>query len=125
MNGMENMNLREIMQYQTFAVVGNTTDPRKYACIIKEGLIEKGYTAFGVWKEMESIDAIEEEIEVLVLCINPKYGIEYLKECTKEMKAVVIQPGAESQEIFDYLYEEGISYLEGCILVGLKLYPRD
>ena len=118
------MNLEEIMQYQSFAVVGNTTDPEKYACKIKELLIEKGYDAYGVWKEAASIDEIEDDIDCVDLCINPKYGIQYLKESKKEFKAVVIQPGAENDEIIAYLKEKEIPYLEGCLLVGLNHYSK-
>ena len=47
-----------------------------------------------------------------------------MRECRKPCRGVLIQPGAESQEIFDYLKEQGIPYLQGCALVGLRLYPK-
>jgi len=118
------MDLKEIMQYQSFVVVGNTVDKEKYACKIKEGLIEKGYFAYGVWKEYDSINAIEEEIDVIDLCINPKWGLHYIKECNKKFKCIVIQPGAENEELIKYLQEHQLPYIEGCILVGLKLHAK-
>ena len=51
----------------------------------------------------------------------------FLKEIIKNektIKIVVIQPGAESEEIIEYLKDNNIDYLEGCLLVGLKLYKK-
>ena len=62
------------------------------------------------------------DIEVLDLCINPALGIKLLKENNKKIKIVVIQPGAESEEIIDFLNEKNIEFIEGCLLLGLSLY---
>ena len=41
-----------------------------------------------------------------------------------ETYRIVIQPGAESPEILSYLQEQNLPYIEGCLLVGMRLYPR-
>ena len=48
------MDLEQIMQMNTFAVVGDTLNPEKYAYKIKEGLLEQGYTVYSVGKELAS-----------------------------------------------------------------------
>jgi hypothetical protein len=48
-----------------------------------------------------------------------------MKECTKEFKSIVIQPGAESEELLNYLQENNLPYIEGCVLVGLSLYSKN
>ena len=93
------MDLEQIMQMNTFAVVGDTLNPEKYAYKIKEGLLEQGYTVHSV-------------------------GIQRLRECRKPFRCIVIQPGAESPEILSYLQEQNLPYIEGCLLVGMRLYPR-
>lgn len=118
------MTLENIMKQQNFVVVGNTILDDKYAYKIKHGLLDKGYNVSCVYKELESINDVAEDIDVLVLCINPVLGLKLLKECRKNIKAVVIQPGAESEEIKDYLEDNEIPYLEGCVLVGLRLYAN-
>ncbi len=115
------MNLEEIMQYDNFVVLGNTIEPEKYACKIKNRLLDCGYTAVGVQKELESINDVDFDIDVLVLCINRNLGIEFLKENKKPIKAVVIQPNAGSREITDFLDENKIPWMDGCILVGCSL----
>ena len=116
------MDLKEIMRQRTFVIVGNTLDTEKYACKIKYAMLENGYTVHSVGKELASINDVEDEIDVLDLCIHPAKGIKLLEECKKSVKAVVIQPGAESDEIKEFLKANNIAFIEGCLLLGLKLY---
>lgn len=118
------MDLREIMEQKTFVVVGDTLNQSKYAYIIKNQLLEHQYQVFSVGKELSSIDEVEGEIDVVDLCIHPAKGITLLKQMSKAVKCVLIQPGAESDEIFEYLKSMNIPYLEGCVLVGLRLYGK-
>lgn len=116
------MDLKEVMEQKIFAVVGDTLNKDKYAYKIKTQLLEKGFQAYGVGKELVSINDIPEEIDVIDLCIHPVKGLKLIQECTKSFKCILIQPGAESEEILTYLKENNIPYIEGCILVGLSLY---
>lgn len=112
------------MNYNSFVVCGNTLDEEKYAYKIKNNLLSNGYKVFSVGKELDSINDIKEEIDIIDLCINPIKGIKILKECNKPFKCVLIQPGASSEEIIEYLKNNNIPYLEGCALVGLKIYKN-
>ena len=110
------------MDFKNFVVVGNTINEEKYACKIKNKLITTNYNVECVGKELNSINDVNMDIDVLDLCINPNLGINLLKENKKEIKVVVIQPGAESLDIINYLTTNNIPYIEGCLLVGLSLY---
>lgn len=116
------MTLENIMKLKNFVVVGNTINEEKYAYKIKEGLLKSGYNVECVGKELASINDVLMDIEVLDLCINPALGIKLLRENNKKIKIVVIQPGAESEEIIDFLNEKNIEFIEGCLLLGLSLY---
>ena len=118
------MDMKEIMAQKNFVVVGDTVNKSKYANMIKEGLLEKNYNVWSVGKELASINDVDGDIDILDLCINPPKGLELLKENKKPCKCVVIQPGAESDEIFAYLEQEKIPYIEGCLLVGLSVYAK-
>lgn len=118
------MTLKEIMSYNSFVVVGDTIRDGKYAKKIKEKLLLNGYKVYPVFKELKSINDIEDEIDIIDLCINPVLGLNFIKECEKKYKCVLIQPGAESEELINYLKDNNIDYLEGCALVGLSLYKR-
>lgn len=116
------MELQEVMRQRVFAVVGNTLEPEKYACQIKRGLTEKGYTVYAVGKELPSLNDVPEEIDIIDLCIHPVKGLELMRECSKKFKCVVLQPGADSEELVAFLEEKGMPYLHGCLLVGMRLY---
>ncbi|HPR23873.1 MAG TPA: CoA-binding protein [Bacillota bacterium] len=116
------MDLKEVMDQKKFVIVGDTLNEEKYASKIKRKMTKNGYEVSAVGKELESINDVGGDIDVIDLCINPVKGLKLMKECKKDFKTVVIQPGAESPELTSYLKENDIEYLEGCLLVGLKLY---
>ena len=111
-----------MMEYKNFAVVGNTITEGKYAKKIKDNLIHYGYNVYPVYKELKTLNDIEGDLDIIDLCINPVLGINILKDCKKNYKAVLIQPGAESDEIKDYLKSINKPYLEGCALVGITRF---
>ena len=118
------MELNEIMNQSVFAVAGDTLNPEKYAYKIKHGLLEHGYTVHAVGKELADFDSVPEKIDIIDLCINPVKGLELIKKCKKSYKCIVIQPGAESEELLSYLKENNLAYIQGCLLVGLSLYAK-
>ena len=116
------MELKEIMEQKRFAILGNTLNPEKYACKIKNAMLDAGYTVYAVGKELTSLNDIEEEIDIIDLCIHPAKGLKLLQENKKPFKCIVIQPGADSPELLQWLDENKIPYLHGCLLVGLREY---
>ena len=118
------MELKEIMEQKVFAVVGNTLDGEKYAYKIKKAMLERGYTVYAVGKELVSINDVPEEIDIIDLCIHPVKGLDLMKECRKSFKCIVIQPGAESPELLQYLNDQKLPYIQGCLLVGLSRFKR-
>ncbi|MBE6008748.1 MAG: CoA-binding protein [Lachnospiraceae bacterium] len=116
------MDMAEVMRQKEFVVVGDTLNEEKFACKIKNAMIENGYSVHCVGKELDSINDVEGEIDIIDLCIRADKGIEFLKECNKDYKGVVLQPGASSDEIKSFLDERGVPYIDGCLLVGLKKY---
>lgn len=119
------MNLKEVMEMQTFAILGDTLNEEKYAYRIKHAMINAGYKVFCVGKELASLNDIDENVDVIDLCIHPVKGLFLLKELRKKINFVVIQPGAESADILAFLNENKIPYLEGCLLVGLAITRKN
>lgn len=118
------MNLREVMQYNTFVVLGDTLNKEKYAYKIKHDLINNNYKVYCVGKELKSLNDINDDIDIIDLCINPPAGLKLLKENKKKFKGIVIQPGAGSDEIKKFLEENNCNYMDGCLLVGTRLYSK-
>lgn len=118
------MELEQVMQQKSFVIVGDTLNEAKFACKIKHAMAANGYEVQCVGKELDSINDTDGEIDIIDLCIRPDKGLELLKNCEKPYKSVVLQPGAGSEEIRDYLEENRIPFIDGCLLVGLARFPK-
>ena len=119
------MDLREVMEKKNFVVVGDTLNEEKYAYKIKQGLLKKGYHVACVGKELASINDVEGEIDVIDLCIHPAKGIRLIEECQKPFQCIVVQTGARSEELFALMKKKNLPNIEGCVLVGLRLYAGE
>lgn len=117
------MDLEAVMKQRRFAVLGDTLNPEKYAYKIKSGLQKAGYTVYAVGKELSSLNDIPGDIDVIDLCIHPVKGLKLLQENRKPFRCIVIQPGADSPELLQWLQAQKLPYLHGCLLLGLSLYP--
>ena len=117
------MTLKEVMSRKRFAIVGDTLNPEKYACRIKNAMLAAGYTVHAVGKELASLNDIPGDVDIIDLCIHPAKGLKLMRECEKSFECIVIQPGAGSDELKAYLEENNMPYIENCLLIGLKEYP--
>jgi uncharacterized protein len=124
------MRAQDFLDYKSWAVAGDVLNTSKYASKILNSLKSAGYNVVGVnprasqgdvYKGLKEAVNNANNVEVLDLCINSKSGIEIVKEA-KELgiKYVLIQPGAESDEILNYCTDNGITAIEGCALVELS-----
>ena len=118
------MQLEEIMNQNNFVIVGDTLNPDKYAYKIKHQMMDHDYHVECVGKELKSINDVSSDIDIIDLCINPIAGLRLLQENTKPFKCIVIQPGAQSDDIIAYLKDHNYDYIEGCLLLGLSLYKK-
>jgi predicted CoA-binding protein len=120
------MKAQDFLNYKNWAVAGDVLNSSKYAYKILNSLEGSGYKVVGI-NPRSSEETVYKNlteagnIEVLDLCINPKSGIELVKEAAElGIKYVLIQPGAESDEILSFCKNSDIIAIEGCALVELS-----
>ena len=121
------MNASEFLSLSNWVVVGDVLNDSKYAYKILAALKSNQYKVEGVNPKAEEGQCYRElkdvpyEIEVLDLCIHPKRGIDIVK-AAKDLgiKNILIQPGAESEEILSYCSENSLNAIQGCALVELR-----
>ena len=125
------MEAQELLNYKNWAVVGDVLNSNKYAYRILNSLKEAGFNAVGVnpsdktGEVYKSIKEVPFNIEVIDLCINPVKGLEVAEEINSmALNKVLIQPGAESEDILKYFKGNKIIAIEGCALVELSSYKR-
>ena len=121
------MKASEFLNYMNWVVVGDVLNSEKYAHKILKALEDHGYKVSGVnpkvtnGKAHNSLEEVPYDIEILDLCINPKAGIEIVKKAKEAgIKNILIQPGAESEEILSYCRDNDINAVQGCALVELR-----
>lgn len=118
---------RELLNYKNWVVVGDVINQSKYAYRILEKLKSSGFNVVGMHPKKggeeiyKSLKDVPFQIEVIDLCINPVLGMEILKEAKSLIiNKILIQPGAESEEILNYCRENNIIAIEDCALVQLS-----
>ncbi len=121
------MEAREFMKFKNWVVAGDVMNEQKYAYKIVKALKSNGFEVERLHPKEDhesvhnSILEIDHNIDVLDLCINPKSGINIVKEAKeKGIDKILIQPGAESNEILDFCRENNMTAVEGCALVEVR-----
>ena len=75
---------------RNFVVLGNTTDESKYAYKIKKALSDNGYAVTAVPEEKDSLDEVDFDIDLLDFCINPKRGLDLIRNTDKKIAFAVL-----------------------------------
>ncbi|MFW6294295.1 MAG: CoA-binding protein [Halanaerobium sp.] len=121
--------IEKTMKMKNWAVVGATTKENRYGYKIVKKLKENDYNVFPVNPKFEKVEglkcyddlsSIETQIDVVDMVINPKHGINVMKEINDlGIKHVWLQPGTRSQEIRDFAAKNNIEIVEDCIYARL------
>jgi len=121
--------IKEFMAQKRFAVVGATTDTKKYGNEIFRNLISRGYEVYPVnprLKELEgtkcypSLSDIPVKVDVVDFVVPPTVTEEILKECKElELDRIWLQPGSESQAAVAFCDENNLKVVHGvCVMLN-------
>ena len=116
----------------SIALIGSSNDPRKYGNKILLDLTKKGYTVYPVnkkEKEIEglkaykNIEMLEEIPSIINFVIPPDEGLVGTRDLVeKGYDNFWYQPGAESDEISEFLKINKKNYIDDkCIMVVTRL----
>ena len=124
------MKEEDILTFQNWVVIGDVLNEKKYAYRIANRLKNENYTVYqlnpikkieGIYNNLDSLVAEGIKVDIMDLVITPRIGLGILIEAAKlGLKRVLIQPGAESEEILDFCRKNEIEYLQGCVLRELN-----
>ena len=112
----------------TIALIGATNDKSKYGNIIYRDLKRKGISVFGINPKattiegdpaFHSIDELSSRPDILNFVVPPKIGFEMVRDlAAKGYDNFWFQPGAESEEIIEFLESLKKNYLAyACVMV--------
>lgn len=121
------MKASELLNYKNWVVVGDVLSEHKYAAKILNALEKANFKVVGVnprnnTNEVYSgLEDVQYKIDVIDLCINPIQGLKIIESAANfNIDKVLIQPGAESEDILSLCKNKGIIAIEGCALVELS-----
>ena len=112
------------------AVLGASDKPERYSNKAVNFLRQKGYSVIPVHPSLKEIDdipvvnnlsSIKESIHTLSIYVSPERISEQIDDIIKlKPQRVILNPGAESEELEQALTENNIPFQEACTLVLLR-----
>ena len=121
--------IKEFIAQKRFAVVGATTNTKKYGNEIFRNLISRGYEVYPVnprLKEIEgtkcypSLSNLPVKVDVVDFVVPPPVTEEILKECKElELDRIWLQPGSESEAAVAFCDENNLKVVHGvCVMLN-------
>lgn len=102
----------DVSKIKKIGLVGATTNKSKFGYKILKDLVAKGYEVYPITPNYDEIEGIKTyksvknlpEVDILNFVVPPKIGLNVTKEAYENgFKKFWYQPGAESEEIKEYL----------------------
>lgn len=124
------MSKDQFLALNHWAVVGDVSNPDKFAYKIVQKLSRKGYEVSrvhprggdGVYVRLMDLP---QKPDVLCLVINPKTGLEYVTEAASlGVTHVWLQPGADTEEVVKHCQDLRLQFVQSCILVEIGLREK-
>jgi predicted CoA-binding protein len=120
---------------KTVAVVGASSDRRKYGNKALRAFLEEGYTVIPInphEREVEglrtyaSVVDVPEPIDMATVYVQPGVLMRLLDDFErKRIPEIWINPGAESDEVMAEARRRKLNMIYACSIVGVGRSPRD
>ena len=123
---MQNL-IKEFIAQKRFAIIGATSNTKKYGHEIFKNLRSRGYEVYPVnpkLKEMEGIRCypsladIPVTVDVVDFAVPPAVTEAILRECKRlGLERIWLQPGSESEVAIAFCHENGMKAVHGvCVM---------
>ncbi|MGO1244573.1 MAG: CoA-binding protein [Sphingobacterium sp.] len=110
-------------------ILGASTNPARYAYLVANKLVRKGYPIVNVGRKIGKVAGVEiepmgtphQDIDTITLYVGPQNQAPYFDYILNtHPKRVIFNPGTENPELLAKLEENGIEGVEACTLVMLN-----
>lgn len=110
-------------------IVGASTNPARYAYLVANKLVRKGYPIVNIGRkvgavagvEIEKADVVYTDIDTVTLYVGPNnQSVYYDYILQTKPSRVIFNPGTENQAFKRRLEQAGIETVEACTLVMLN-----
>jgi predicted CoA-binding protein len=118
---------------KTVAVIGASSDRRKFGNRAFRAYREEGYTVIPINPNEASVEGVStypsvmdvpEKIDMATVYVPPDIGITLLESFErKQIAEIWINPGAESDELIAEARRRKLNVIEACSIVGIGRNP--
>ena len=118
----------------SIAIIGASTNREKYGNKAVRAYVQKEYKVYPIHPKEEFIEGIKtyrsvldvpDSIDLASFYIPPQVGLKVIEEVAKKgIKEVYLNPGAESDELYEKAKKLGITPIVGCSIIAIGLSPN-
>ena len=117
----------------SIAIVGASNNRDKFGNKAVRAYLQKGYTVYPVNPKEEKIEGLKvyksvldipEIVDLASFYVPPQIGLGMIEEVAKKgIKEVFLNPGAESDELYEKAQKLGVTPIVACSIVAVGLSP--
>lgn len=117
------------------AVIGASTDRRKYGNKAVRAYLQQGWVVYPVNPHADEVEGIKcyasildipDPVDRATLYVPPEIGIQVLEEIARKgVKELFVNPGAESPELLQRARELGLQPVVACSILAIGQQPDD
>jgi uncharacterized protein len=119
---------------KTVAVIGASTDRRKFGNKALRAFAQRGYTVYPInphEKEIEghpvyaSVLDVPGPIDMATVYVQPEVGVRVMEDlAAKQVGEIWLNPGADGPEVVERAAELGLRTIQACSIIGIGESPR-
>jgi predicted CoA-binding protein len=125
---------KEFIDQKKFAVIGVSTDQKKYGNKIFHNLKRRGYEVYPINPRLAEIEGhrcypslseLPVKVDVVDFVVPPTVTETILKECQElGLERIWLQPGSESQKAINFCHENNLKVVHSlCVMVVQDYKP--
>jgi hypothetical protein len=119
---------------KTVAVIGASSDRRKFGNKALRAFAQRGYTVYPInphEKEIEghpvyaSVLDVPGPIDMATVYVQPEVGVRIMEDlAAKQVGEIWLNPGADGPEVVERAAELGLRTIQACSIIGIGESPR-
>ena len=119
---------------RTVAVIGASSDRRKFGNKALRAFAHQGYTVYAINPHANEIEGhlayasvldVPGPIDMATVYVQPEVGVRVMEDlAAKKVGEIWLNPGADGPEVVERASELGLKTIQACSIIGIGESPR-
>ena len=119
---------------RTVAIIGASSDRRKFGNKALRAFAQQGYTVFAINPHETEIEGhpvfasvldVPGPIDMATVYVRPEAGVRVMEDlAAKKVAEIWLNPGADGPEVVERADELGLKTIQACSIIGIGESPR-